>query len=341
MNFPFNKAFIATILAGYGAFSAAAPLYDNVTGVDWSTAGGAFSAELIGVRLEASTTSMIDKVSVPLFSFSGASAPPLSLCSGSMSAPDTADCTSFNTSGGALASSPTVIEYSGNYSIEAGEIYWVVMEVKPAYSALWSAKTADANSLSWFAVSNPSATPLVWAPAPLSPFLKIDAPDIPPVTPLVGVSCTPNSLVDADAQVAICTITTDVPAPAGGMTIRLTPPLSNPRFSTTCGDSVVVDAGSSGASCTITVTPNTVVGDGAVDATVTLLDADASTPVPYIISTRSANVNIADDDKGTNTPPSGPGSATAIPTLSQWIVGLLSLVLSGFAAAEIRRSRGH
>ena len=156
--------------------------------------------------------------------------------------------------------------------------------------------------------------------------------------PSVGVSCTPNSLVDADSQVAVCTITSDVPAPAGGMTIRLTSPISGPRFSTTCGNSAVIEAGSSSTTCTITATPNTVAGDGSVDATLTVLDADASTSVPYTVSTRSANVSITDDDKDTTTP-TGPGSVTAIPSLSQWALTLLSLVLGGFAAMRIYRSR--
>lgn len=338
MKFISKNTLIATALAGFSGLSVAAPLYDNLTGVDLSTVNSAFSADLIGVRLEAASTAVIDKVSVPLFSFSGSTtAPPLSLCSGNMSAPDTADCTNFNPTAGTLATSTSVIEYSGNYSIAGGAIYWIVMEVRPSFSVLWSAKPAESDSLSWFSVSNPSATPLVWAPAPLSPIIKIDAPDIPPATPSVGVACTPSSLVDADDQVAICTITADLPAPAGGMTIRLTPPASISRFSTTCSESVVIGAGSSSASCSITATPNTVAGDGEVDATLTLLDADASSPVPYVVSIRSANVNISDDDKDANTPPIGPSSATAIPTMNQWMLALLSLVLGGFAAIGICR----
>jgi len=338
MKFISKNSLISTALAGFSSLSVAAPIYDNLTGVDLSTVNSAFSADLIGVRLEAASTTVIDKVSIPLFSFSGSTtAPPLSLCSGSLSAPDTADCTDFNPTAGTLVSSTSVIEYSGNYSIDAGEIYWVVMEVQPSFSALWSAKPAEAGSLSWFSVSNPSATPLVWAPAPLSPIIKIDAPDVPPARPAVGVACIPISLVDADDQVAICTITADLPAPAGGMTIRLTPPASNSRFSTTCSESVVIGAGSSSANCSITATPNSVAGDGAVDATLTLLDADASSPVPYVVSIRSANVNITDDDKDASTPPIGPSAATAIPTLNQWMLALMSLVLGGFAAVGLRR----
>ena len=113
--------------------------------------------------------------------------------------------------------------------------------------------------------------------------------------PSVGVSCTPNSLVDADSQVAVCTITSNVPAPVGGMTIRLTSPISGPRFSTTCGNSAVIEAGASSTTCTITATPNTVVGDG--DVTVSLALATPATGAGYQLGTpNQASILVRDDD---------------------------------------------
>lgn len=111
----------------------------------------------------------------------------------------------------------------------------------------------------------------------------------------VTLQCTPAALVDADANVATCTVTLDQPAPAGGLAVALTPPAGDPRYSTTCGASISIAAGVTSAQCTITATPNTVPGDGNVNADISLAtpgaldDYELGTPT-------SASVLIQNDD---------------------------------------------
>ena len=109
------------------------------------------------------------------------------------------------------------------------------------------------------------------------------------------LQCTPTTLVDASGNVSNCTVTLDQPAPPGGLAVALVPPASNARYSSTCGSSLTVAAGTTTAQCTITATPNTVPGDGFVDATLQL-----ATPDPladYTLGTPSAaTVRVNDDD---------------------------------------------
>ena len=116
------------------------------------------------------------------------------------------------------------------------------------------------------ALATPAATADYELGTPNAATVRVDNDDLPSVR----LSCVPPELTDSPGQVATCTIESNVPAPAGGMTVALTPPTGNPRYTTTCGTSVVLAAGASSATCTITATPNIVPGDGDVPATLTL-----------------------------------------------------------------------
>ena len=115
-------------------------------------------------------------------------------------------------------------------------------------------------------LATPAATADYELGTPNAATVRVDNDDLPSVR----LSCVPPELTDSPGQVATCTIESNVPAPAGGMTVALTPPTGNPRYTTTCGTSVVLAAGASSATCTITATPNIVPGDGDVPATLTL-----------------------------------------------------------------------
>jgi len=137
------------------------------------------------------------------------------------------------------------------------------------------------------------------------------------------LQCNPDSLVDAAGNVSNCTVTLDQPAPAGGLAVALVPPASNPRYTTTCGSSLTVAAGATTAQCTITATPNTVPGDGFVDAILQL-----ATPDPladYALGTPSAaTVRVNDND------------LAPVPGLGLWGLLLVSLGLGAVA----RRRQG-
>lgn len=144
------------------------------------------------------------------------------------------------------------------------------------------------------------------------------------------LSCAPADLVDAEGQVASCSVTLDQPAPAGGLPVALTLPAANPRYSSTCTSPITIAAGSISAECSITATPNTVPGDGDVTTTLALAppaaDADYELGVPA-----EAVVTVRDDDH-----PAAGGGPQPIPTLGLW--SLLALAL-GVGAFGWRRAR--
>ncbi len=145
--------------------------------------------------------------------------------------------------------------------------------------------------------------------------------------PLATLSCTPATLTDSESQVSTCTVTLNAAAPAGGLPVTITPPASNPRYSTTCATPLTVAAGAKTASCTITAKANTEPGDGDVEAVLKLVAGQGyGLGVPA-----SATVTVQDDDKAA-------GEPTPIPTLGQWSLMLLGLGIAGLAA---RRRRLH
>ena len=137
--------------------------------------------------------------------------------------------------------------------------------------------------------------------------------------PVASLVCAPTALTDSAGQVATCTVTLDAPAPAGGLSLNLSPAAASPRYSSDCASPLVVAAGADRASCTITATANTVPGDGSVVATVELLAGTG-----YTLGTVQAQVTVADDD------------LAAVPGLNLWGLVLASL---GLGALTWRRQR--
>ena len=141
---------------------------------------------------------------------------------------------------------------------------------------------------------------------------------------VANLTCTPTTLVDAPNNVSTCTLTLNGAAPSGGLTVGITPPGASTRYTTTCGTSLTVPQGQTSTTCTITATPNTTPGDGNVNAVVTIKPADGYQVGPNA----SATVAVNNDD--------GEVPVTAIPTLSQWALALLSLGLMGGAWRQRR-----
>lgn len=148
--------------------------------------------------------------------------------------------------------------------------------------------------------------------------------------PTVSIACTPATLVDSAGQESVCTISSNVPAPVGGMTVGLAPFAANPRYATTCGASVVLAEGTSSSTCTVTATANTVPGDGSVTGSIAL-QANAAA---YNLGTpSSADVVVNDDDSVT--PPGGNGDPIGVP-VGGWPAGL---GLAALAWAQLRKRR--
>lgn len=148
----------------------------------------------------------------------------------------------------------------------------------------------------------------------------------PPTPPVASVSCTPDTLVDAAGQSAICAITLNVSQP-GDLAVNLQPPASNPRYQSSCQNTIVIPAGATSATCSVTATANTESGDGDVTATLSILDAAA-----YTVGVRSDSVAIKNDDQVL--PPSTPAP---VPSLSEWTLLGLSLSVAALGLVRIRR----
>ena len=161
----------------------------------------------------------------------------------------------------------------------------------------------------------------IGAPSQASVLIKDDDSLIGPAA---TVACTPTTLVDSANQTSTCTFSLSIPAPAGGVSINIAPPANNSRYSATCASPLVIPAGTSIATCTITATPNTVADDGSVTAVVQLLAGSG-----YELGSQTqAKVTVNDDDQTV--------AATPVPTLGQWaMIGLSILIaLIGFAATR-------
>lgn len=138
-------------------------------------------------------------------------------------------------------------------------------------------------------------------------------------TPSVSLACTPTTLFDRAAQVATCTATASSAAGVGGLSVNLTPPAANSRYSTSCGGTLSIVAGATTGTCTITATANTTPFDSNAVATLAL-----ATGAGYTLGAiTSAAVTMNDDDQ------SGGGAPQAIPTMSEISVALLALLMLG------------
>lgn len=110
------------------------------------------------------------------------------------------------------------------------------------------------------------------------------------------LECTPTALVDADDNIAVCTVTVDSEAPVGGLSIALQLPPTDPRFSTSCDSEITIAAGQTTAQCTITATPNTIPGDGDVTASIGL--AEPASAADYVLGTaQESTISIQNDDQ--------------------------------------------
>ena len=186
---------------------------------------------------------------------------------------------------------------------------------------------ADGDATANISLSTPDPLADYELDTPTSAAVLVQNDDLPTVT----LSCTPATLVDSAGQESVCTISSNVPAPVGGMTVALTPPAGNPRYATTCGASIVLAEGSSSNTCTITATANTVPGDGSVTATLAL---QANATVYNLGAPSSAAVVVNDDD--TVTPPGGGGGEPLSVPVGGWPVGL---GLAALAWARLRERR--
>ena len=141
--------------------------------------------------------------------------------------------------------------------------------------------------------------------------------------PVLSLSCTPSTLADAENQVATCQVTLSTPAGPGGISVALVPPAASDRYTTTCASPLVVPAGATTASCTVTAVPNTVVGDGNVQAVLSLVAGGG-----YDLGTAQAVVTITDND-----------GAKPVPALGSFGTALLAAGLGAFGAFSRRRPR--
>lgn len=149
------------------------------------------------------------------------------------------------------------------------------------------------------------------------------------VPPNVSLVCVPTQLTDSPNQVSTCTVTSDAAAGSTGLSVNLTLPAPNPRYSTTCATPIVIAAGTTSAICTVTATENTVVGDG--DVRVDLSIATPVDPKDYVISGSAAQILVKDDDDVT------PRSPTPVPTLAQWALIGLTTLISMVGIGRLRR----
>ena len=185
---------------------------------------------------------------------------------------------------------------------------------------------ADGNATADISLSTPDPLADYELDTPTSASIVVQNDDLP----TVSIACTPATLVDSAGQESVCTISSNVPAPVGGMTVGLAPFAANPRYATTCGASVVLAEGTSSSTCTVTATANTVPSDGSVTGSIAL-QANAAA---YNLGTpSSADVVVNDDDSVT--PPGGNGDPIGVP-VGGWPAGL---GLAALAWAQLRKRR--
>lgn len=150
-------------------------------------------------------------------------------------------------------------------------------------------------------------------------------------SPTVSLTCAPTELFDSPNQISTCTLVSDAPAPAAGLSVNFNLPSANPRYTSTCASPIVIPSGATSATCTITATPNLVVGDGSVDADMSI--AAPNSPTEYVVAGSAAKVVVKDDDVGAP----ATGTAIPVPALTDWGLALLSVLTLGGAVLVRRR----
>ena len=146
--------------------------------------------------------------------------------------------------------------------------------------------------------------------------------------PTVTVSATPTALANAVGNVSTVTFTASSAAPAGGLSVPITPPAASAFYSTTCVSPIVIAAGATTASCTITAVVTAPAGGGSATAVVAVLAG----PGFIVGASAAASVLVG----FVPLPPSLP-----VPAMSPIALGLLALMIFGFAAFGQRRQRRH
>lgn len=137
--------------------------------------------------------------------------------------------------------------------------------------------------------------------------------------PTVTVNCTPSPLSTAGA-VATCTVTSNVPAPTGGLPVTVTPPASNTGYSTTCANPMTIPAGQQTATCEI----------------------KAASKLPDTATTATLSIQ----PNGTNYIVGNPGSASValgvfqhVPVNAPWALAGLGALMALLGLRRARRSQ--
>ena len=126
------------------------------------------------------------------------------------------------------------------------------------------------------------------------------------VTPTVSMSASSATLVDSANNVALITVSVDVPAPAGGLLVALTPPAANARYSTSCVSPIFIAAGATTATCTVTATANTTLLDGNVTAALAIAAGNG-----YVLGANSSTSVAVNNDDFCNLDIDGDNAITA------------------------------
>ncbi|CAM4067373.1 hypothetical protein ACAN107058_22460 [Paracidovorax anthurii] len=99
--------------------------------------------------------------------------------------------------------------------------------------------------------------------------------------PTLTLACTPT-LLTVEHPVETCTVTSNAPAPAGGLSVRIVPPSASNAYTTTCSDPLTIPAGSTAVSCEIRAESSA--HDTGASATLTLQPNGGS----YIVGSQSS-----------------------------------------------------
>lgn len=91
------------------------------------------------------------------------------------------------------------------------------------------------------------------------------------VVPAVSLACDKTDITDSPSQTSTCSVTLSRPLSVD-LSVPITTPASNSRYSTNCVSPLVIPAGETVARCAITANPNNDPGDGNVTASIGLID---------------------------------------------------------------------
>jgi hypothetical protein len=164
--------------------------------------------------------------------------------------------------------------------------------------------------------------------APASATVNVTNNDAVPVVPAVFVTAAPNVVGDSGGVITLTFTATSVPA--APLTVNITPPTVGGLIaSTTCGATVTITPPATTATCTVTAAANTVPGEAPTASTATVLAGTGYT----VGDLPTANISVTDDDAAPV------GAATPVPTMGVFGLGLMGLLIAGFAGfAQRRRS---